>query len=89
MDLEREGMPERAECGWSPEADDEAVQATNGDATQCKASAVERGYYKDEFISHFARRPVERKLPEIHRGYFARVYAVEAFVHQFLEVCTA
>ncbi|CAG9580837.1 unnamed protein product [Danaus chrysippus] len=69
---------------WS--AEDEAIIATNTDATECKRCAVELGYWKDEYISYFAKH-VDRKAPEINRGYYARVRAMEMFIHQFLERC--
>lgn len=68
---------------WS--AEDEAIIATNTDATECKRCAVELGYWKDEYISYFVKR-AERKAPEINRGYYARVKGMEMFIHQFLEV---
>lgn len=66
-------------------AEDEAIIATNTDATECKRCAVELGYWKDDYISYFARH-TDRKAPEINRGYYARVRAMEIFIHQFLEV---
>ncbi|XP_041975132.1 leucine carboxyl methyltransferase 1 [Aricia agestis] len=69
---------------WS--AEDEATIATNTDATECKRCAVELGYWKDEYIAYFAKH-VDRKAPEINRGYYARVKAMEMFIHQFLERC--
>lgn len=67
-------------------ADDEAIKATNDDATECKRSAVELGYWQDDYIRYFVKH-VERKAPEINRGYYARVRAFEMFIHQFLERC--
>lgn len=66
-------------------AEDEAIIATNMDATECKRCAVELGYWKDDYISYFVRH-ADRKAPEINRGYYARVKAMEMFIHQFLEV---
>lgn len=66
-------------------AEDEAIIATNTDATECKRCAVELGYWKDDYISLFIRH-ADRKAPEINRGYYARVRAMELFIHQFLEV---
>lgn len=66
-------------------AEDEAIIATNTDATECKRCAVELGYWKDDYIVYFAKH-VDRKAPEINRGYYARVKAMEMFIHQFLEV---
>ncbi|KAI8437885.1 hypothetical protein MSG28_010567 [Choristoneura fumiferana] len=69
---------------WS--AEDEAVAGTNTDATECKLGAVQLGYWADPYVRLFARR-AERRAPEINRGYYARVRAVEMFIHQFLERC--
>lgn len=69
---------------WS--VGDEAVKATNNDASECKRCAVDLGYWTDDYISLFVKR-TERKTPEINRGYYARVKAMEIFVHQFLERC--
>ncbi|CAG4962579.1 unnamed protein product [Parnassius apollo] len=69
---------------WTGE--DDAIIATNTDATECKRSAVELGYWKDDYIVYFAKH-VDRKAPEINRGYYARVKAMEMFIHQFLERC--
>lgn len=66
-------------------AEDEAIIATNTDATECKRCAVELGYWKDDYIVYFAKH-VDRKAPKINRGYYARVKAMEMFIHQFLEV---
>lgn len=71
---------------WS--AEDEAVAGTNNDATECKLGAVQLGYWADPYVRFFARR-AERRAPEINRGYYARVRAVEMFIHQFLEVRSA
>lgn len=68
---------------WTDE--NEAIIATNTDATECKRCAVELGYWKDDYISYFVKH-ADRKAPEINRGYYARVRAMEMFIHQFLEV---
>jgi [phosphatase 2A protein]-leucine-carboxy methyltransferase len=62
------------------------VQATNDDATSCKRYAVDKGYWDDPFVKLFCRSP-DRKSPEISRGYYARVKAVENYCHQFLDLC--
>jgi [phosphatase 2A protein]-leucine-carboxy methyltransferase len=51
---------------------DDAVMATNDDATTCKRSAVQFGYLDDPYLSHMAKF-TSRKAPEIHLGYFTRV----------------
>ncbi|KMY90407.1 leucine carboxyl methyltransferase 1 isoform X1 [Drosophila simulans] len=63
---------------------DEAVIATNDDASDCKRCAVRLGYWKDDYIGYFVRNQ-ERKAPEINRGYFARVKGVEMCVEKFLK----
>ncbi|KAG7311096.1 hypothetical protein JYU34_003962 [Plutella xylostella] len=69
---------------WTEE--DEAIIATNTDASECKRGAVELGYWRDDYVQYFSRR-ADRRAPEINRGYFARVRAIEILVHQFLERC--
>jgi len=64
---------------------DEAVMSTNDDATTCKRSAVNMGYFEDPFVNQFAHGHIQRKSPEINRGYFARVAAVDCLIQQFLE----
>ncbi|XP_064083636.1 leucine carboxyl methyltransferase 1-like [Macrobrachium nipponense] len=66
-------------------ANDEAVIATNDDASSCKRCAVALGYWPDRFISYFVRS-TERKAPEINRGYFARAVAIKILVDKFVEV---
>jgi len=65
---------------------DEAVQATNDDATLCKLSAVSLGYWEDPFIQFMVKRG-ERRAPEIHLGYYARVTGVRFLVDKFFEAC--
>lgn len=52
--------------------EDESVQATNDDASECKRCAVQLGYWQDQYISMLIK-PTDRRTPEINRGYFARV----------------
>lgn len=63
----------------------EAVQATNDDASECKRCAVHLGYWDDNYINLFIRH-LQRKAPEINRGYYARSKGVGLFVDKFLEV---
>jgi len=63
---------------------DEAVRSTNNDASICKKFAVQKGYWKDQYLPLFVRN-VERKTPEINRGYFARVKAITILIHNFIE----
>lgn len=65
--------------------DDEATQATNDDASECKRHAVNLGYWTDPFINFFVRQTI-RKPPEINRGYYARVKGMEYFIERFLKV---
>lgn len=64
---------------------DEAVIATNNDASECKKCAVNLGYWDDKYIAYFVKN-CERKAPEINRGYYARVKGVELFIDKFLKV---
>ncbi|XP_046622918.1 leucine carboxyl methyltransferase 1 [Neodiprion virginianus] len=65
--------------------DEDAVQATNDDASECKRCAVQLGYWTDPFISLFVKQ-TNRKAPEINRGYFARVKGIEVFINKFLKM---
>lgn len=65
-------------------AGNEAVQATNDDASLCKRCAVQLGYWEDPYISLFVPKH-ERKTPEINRGYYARTKGVGLFIDKFLQ----
>ena len=43
---------------------EEAVQATNDDATLCKVSAVSLGYWADNYIQHMIRSDTRREYHE-------------------------
>lgn len=89
-------------AGYSTPADDEAVQSTNDDATQSKKFAVvcvltrhapfssryaaERGYWSDNYISYFCRGSVDKRTPEICRGYYARVKCIQLLLFKFLRL---
>ncbi|XP_067008790.1 leucine carboxyl methyltransferase 1 isoform X2 [Anabrus simplex] len=62
----------------------EAVQATNDDASHCKRCAVQLGYWTDNYISLFVPKS-DRKTPEINRGYYARTKGVGLFIDKFLQ----
>jgi len=65
---------------------DEPVQATNDDATGCKLSAVSLGYWRDPFLQCMVKKG-ERRAPEIHLGYYARVAGVQYLIEKFFEAC--
>lgn len=64
---------------------DEAIQATNDDASGCKRSAVNLGYWQDPYISMFVKGG-DRKAPEINRGTYARVKGMAKFIDAFVQV---
>lgn len=68
---------------------DDAVAATNDDASMCKYQAVQKGYYRDEFLGQILSTKLKstssRKAPEINRGYYARSAAIATLVEQFIE----
>lgn len=66
-------------------ANDGAVQATNDDATSCKRSAVQLGYWRDPYLAYFFRS-AERKAPEINRGYYARVHGIKLLIDQMIKL---
>lgn len=65
---------------------DEAIQLTNNDASFCKSYAISKGYWSDPYLQYFCgTHRLEQKLPEISRGYFARVNAIRSRVYKFME----
>ncbi|XP_051878135.1 leucine carboxyl methyltransferase 1 isoform X1 [Pristis pectinata] len=69
----------------SDDTADEAVRSTCDDATVCKRFAVSMNYWKDPYIQYFTKQPNERKAPEINRGYYARVKAVNLLLDAFVK----
>lgn len=67
-------------------ASDDAVRATNDDAAQCKRFAVEKGYWKDPFITLMTPRSQNMHAPEISRGYYARVTAIRLLLQKFIKL---
>lgn len=65
---------------------DEGVMMTNDDATICKRSAVTLNYWEDPFLEMFAKGAYVRKPPEINRGYYSRVCAINYLLQQFLDI---
>lgn len=63
---------------------DLAVQATCNDASSCKRYAVQRGYWKDNYIKDMVRSVGNRKPPEINRGYYARTETVWILTQKFI-----
>ncbi|CAK9253738.1 unnamed protein product [Sphagnum jensenii] len=63
---------------------EQAVQATNDDATISKLSCVKKGYISDDFVQFFVRRPIKRS-PIINRGYYARWAVMRQLLFQFLD----
>ncbi|KAG1702568.1 hypothetical protein DVH05_009517 [Phytophthora capsici] len=62
---------------------DSAVRETASDASLCKLSASQLGYYADPFVQFFVKAP-SRRMPIINRGYYARVAVIESLVRKFL-----
>eukprot|EP00884_Botryococcus_braunii_P017006 jgi/Botrbrau1/398/Bobra.110_2s0051.2 len=63
---------------------DAGVQNTNDDAQISKLSCVNLGYFKDEFVHYFVRRPT-RRPPLINRGYYSRYWILHQLLLDFLE----
>lgn len=68
-----------------PISSDGAVQATNDDATSCKRSAVQLGYWQDPYLAYFFRT-AERKAPEINRGYYVRVHGIKGIIDKVISL---
>ena len=64
---------------------EKAIEATDIDAVEAKASAVKLGYWKDPYIKYFCYEH-RVKAPEINRGYFARTQSIESFTKEFITV---
>ena len=58
------------------------LERTNDASCASKASMCSRGYFNDKYIGELAR--AVRRTPLIHRGYFARVFAVDAIIRDYL-----
>ena len=67
---------------------DSSVQQTNEDASLCKHSAVQRGYWRDPYLEHFIKRS-ERRAPEIHLGYYTRVTGLRKLLDKALDTMEA
>eukprot|EP01025_Chloroclados_australasicus_P055735 TRINITY_DN6821_c0_g2_i3.p1 TRINITY_DN6821_c0_g2~~TRINITY_DN6821_c0_g2_i3.p1 ORF type:complete len:351 (-),score=45.71 TRINITY_DN6821_c0_g2_i3:426-1478(-) len=67
---------------------DEAVQATNDDAQQSKASCVRLGYFQDDFVHFFVKQPVQ-KAPLLNRGYYTRHKCMASLLDGFLSACSS
>lgn len=63
---------------------DSAVMQTASDASLCKLSASNLGYYVDPYVQYFVKAP-SRRMPLINRGYYARVASVESLVTKFVQ----
>jgi len=63
---------------------DHAVTSTNDDASSAKRSATSRGYWVDNYIQYFVRSSLERKPPEINRGYFIRYKCMRELICKFV-----
>ncbi|KAL6049681.1 Leucine carboxyl methyltransferase 1 [Balamuthia mandrillaris] len=67
----------------APSGPDAPVIRTNDDAASSKLSAVQLGYYQDNFLSYFVQG-TQRRSPIINRGYYTRVVAMHHILKQFL-----
>ena len=63
------------------------VQRTNDESSVSKRSAAKLGYFEDEFLRYFVKKP-SRRCPIINWGYNARVFAVRTVLRAFLQTTT-
>ncbi|PRP82504.1 leucine carboxyl methyltransferase 1-like [Planoprotostelium fungivorum] len=61
-----------------------AVIGTNDDATTCKYSCVQKGYWTDPYVLFFCKETIKRP-PLINRGYYSRVAVINALMREFLK----
>jgi hypothetical protein len=67
---------------------DEKTIGTATEALMSKLSAIQRGYFHDDFLPHFVgSRPGQKKPPIINRGYFARVECINKVIYEFDTLC--
>eukprot|EP01025_Chloroclados_australasicus_P045242 TRINITY_DN4939_c0_g1_i5.p2 TRINITY_DN4939_c0_g1~~TRINITY_DN4939_c0_g1_i5.p2 ORF type:complete len:332 (-),score=32.89 TRINITY_DN4939_c0_g1_i5:253-1248(-) len=59
------------------------VIGTNDDAQISKLSCVNLGYFKDEFLQFFVRKP-QKRSPLINRGYYSRFAIIRKILMDFL-----
>lgn len=59
------------------------VRGTDNDAATSRLSAVQLGYFRDDFARHMVSRPQQRP-PLINIGTHARTWAIDALVESFL-----
>eukprot|EP00126_Sphaerothecum_destruens_P010854 Sdes_comp20818_c0_seq1m17265 len=64
---------------------EDAVRETNIDSFSCKLSAVQLGYWRDEFLKEFAKGKPQRRSPIMNRGYYIRVAAIRKCLESFIE----
>ena len=73
---------------FSNQSDDDVTISTAKEALLSKLSAIQLGYFQDEFSTHFCGGMVApKKPPIINRGYFARVQCINAALKQFEDHC--
>jgi tRNA wybutosine-synthesizing protein 4 len=60
-----------------------SVARTNDDAVVSKRSAARSGYFADEYLAHFVKKP-SRRSGLINRGYYIRVHAVREALRRFI-----
>jgi hypothetical protein len=63
-----------------------AVQATNDDSIVSKRSAARFGYFNDEYLRAFVRKP-PRRGQLINRGYYIRCFAIRSVLRYALHFC--
>ncbi|PAA56972.1 hypothetical protein BOX15_Mlig032687g5, partial [Macrostomum lignano] len=64
------------------------VQGTNDSSIVSKASAVERGYFDDPFVSLMVRKRA-RRAPLINRGYYIRMKAMDQALQNFISATSS
>lgn len=65
-----------------------SVCETGREAASCKRTCVDRGYFADPFIRHFAK-PSSRRTPLINRGYWLRMAIFDRVLRRFIDCCSA
>jgi O-methyltransferase involved in polyketide biosynthesis len=50
------------------------------------SSAVQKGYWNDEFVKYFVKGNPVKRPPLINRGYFSRMFTIQYILDQFFQL---
>ena len=76
---------------YSQSRGDAAIRETDNDAAGARLSAVQKGYLNDPYIRYLVPRAhlLSPRPPLINIGTYVRTSAIDALVHQWLQISEA